>query len=333
MKILVTFPTRPSFVARDIKILASQHDVSEHQYFTLSPANLLRGLRAVAAADFVYLWFASLRALPLVLFARFLGKNVITVVGGYEAANCPELHYGSARSRRQGLLVGAILRRSRFVLAVSQTSRKSIIQNYKIGEGKVNLLYHGFEDLAANATCAKRPIVLTVGRLEPASWIVKGMRDFFLAAAKMPDIEFVHVGKVDVDVAALLGNPIPANVRFIGFVPFSEIGKYYEPAQVYLQASRHESFGCAVAEAMLFRCIPVVRHVAALPEVVGDTGVTFAEDADISILVEAIRRGLQMNIAAGENARQRILTKFSYEIRQSALLELVGKIESNGKFS
>ena len=121
-------------------------------------------------------------------------------------------------------------------------------------------------------------------------------------------------------------------MRLVGAVPFADITKYYDPAHVYLQASRHESFGCAVAEAMLFRCIPVVRKVAALPEVVGDTGVTIADDTTPAV-VAAINRALSMDNLEGEKARQRILTKFPYENRQSALLEIVGKFEPKGKRS
>jgi len=42
--------------------------------------------------------------------------------------------------------------------------------------------------------------------------------------------------------------------------------------KVYAQLSYHESFGVAIAEAMLCNCVPVVTKQYAIPEIVGETG-------------------------------------------------------------
>ena len=42
---------------------------------------------------------------------------------------------------------------------------------------------------------------------------------------------------------------------------------------VYLQPSRYEGFGLAVAEAMACGTVPIVSRAGALPEIVGDAGV------------------------------------------------------------
>ncbi len=154
MKILVAYPTRPSFVARDIEILKRDHFVTEHSYF--SPTGLARGLRALANCELLFLWFASQRALPLVLAARMMGKPVITVVGGYEAANCPEIDYGNARRSSQRLITRMILNRSCKIVAVSNSSRDSIVKNLGIDASRVNVIYHGFEDTAKHLAAGER---------------------------------------------------------------------------------------------------------------------------------------------------------------------------------
>lgn len=322
MKILVAYPTRPSFVARDIKILSSRHEVSEHQFLQPGLQNQLRGIRRLARTNVLYLWFASVRALPLVLAATLLRKQVVIVVGGYEAANCPEIAYGNARFRFQRMLTSWMLRRSRAVLAVSAASRESILSNLSVPQERVHLLYHGFEDIAAGSSSAKTPVVLTVGRVDSSGWRRKGLSDFLIAAEQLPDIEFVLVGSVEVDLEGMLGRTIPDNVRLAGQLPFERVGEYYRSAKVYLQPSYHESFGCAVAEAMLFRCIPVVRNAYSLPEVVGDTGVKYS-GAEGDTPVMAIKRALQMTDASGDSARERVLTEFSYERRREALLSVL----------
>lgn len=323
MKILVAYPTRPSFVARDIEILKRDHFVNEHCYFP--PTSLARGLRALANCELLFLWFASQRALPLVLAARLMRKPIITVVGGYEAANCPEIDYGNARFWTQRQVTGWMLRRSHAVLAVSNASRESIFKNLNVPAGRVQMIYHGFEDLSGSAKPAKAPIVLTVGRIDNSGWVRKGMREFFLAANEMPEFQFVHIGSVEIDVAARIGRQLAPNVTFLGAMPFDQVGEHYKTAKVYVQPSYHESFGCAVAEAMLFSCIPVVRNAYSLPEVVGNTGVTFSGDS-VDGIVAAVRMAMSMDSSEGEKARQRVLHQFSYRRRQEALLNLIDSV-------
>ena len=77
---------------------------------------------------------------------------------------------------------------------------------------------------------------------------------------------------------------------------------------VYVQASRHEGFGLAVAEAMLAGCVPVVMNVTAMPEVVGDAGVLI-DSQDPEAVAAAVRRALELGPDAGRRARERILDR------------------------
>ena len=83
----------------------------------------------------------------------------------------------------------------------------------------------------------------------------------------------------------------------------------YRRASVYVQASRHEGFGLAVAEAMLAGCVPVVMNVTAMPEVVGDAGVLIDSQRPEDVAA-GVRRALELGPEAGARARERILTAF-----------------------
>ena len=141
----------------------------------------------------------------------------------------------------------------------------------------------------------------------------------------MPDIKFVQIGALRIDVAAKYGKPLPPNLTLVGEVPYARLGEYLASSKVYLQLSRHESFGCSVAEAMLFRCIPVVTNATALPEVVGDCGITITS-LDPRAVSEAIARALALGSEEGERARQRILSHFSLGQRRDALLQIIDEV-------
>jgi glycosyltransferase involved in cell wall biosynthesis len=91
---------------------------------------------------------------------------------------------------------------------------------------------------------------------------------------------------------------------------------------VYVQASRHEGFGLAVAEAMLAGCVPVVMNVTAMPEVVGDAGVLIESQRPEDVAA-GIRRALELGPDANPAARERILTAFPMERRREGILRVV----------
>lgn len=328
MNILLVSAELPSFVARDLKILRERHNVVVRFIHHTNPIRFLGDVQALWKSDLLFVWFASIYTLPLVIGARLFGKRVITVIGGYEAANEPEIGYGSARSPFLRTFIRWILVLSDQVLAVSRVSEVEIQTNLDIVPEKLRLLYHGFEDVPSEERTPRSPMVVNVGHVSDETWKKKGIYDFILTAERMPDISFIQIGSLQIDVAAKLGRILPPNLKFTGQVPFEKLGRYLSTAKVYLQLSRHESFGCSVAEAMLYRCIPVVSNAAALPEVVGDCGI-IVESREVSDVVDAVRQALAMSDTEGDRARQRIREHFSYERRRDALLQIVNALAPN----
>src|SRR5204863_4127622 len=122
----------------------------------------------------------------------------------------------------------------------------------------------------------------------------------------------VFVGKLEDDAADELRAIAPGNVTFTGRLSDAELQRTYARAAVYVQASRHEGFGLAVAEAMLAGCVPVAMDVTAMPEVVGDAGVLLSSQ-DPEEIVGGIRKALELGPEASRRARARILEEFPLE--------------------
>ena len=104
--------------------------------------------------------------------------------------------------------------------------------------------------------------------------------------------------------------------------PTRSCSTWYRRAGVYVQASRHEGFGLAVAEGMLAGCVPVVLDVTAMPEVVGDAGVLISSQ-DPEEVAEGVRRALELGPEGGRRARERILTAFPLHRRGEQLRRVV----------
>ncbi len=324
MKILLASANAATFVERDARILRERHTITEY----IIPHHLWPSAEAIRLArshDLVVLWFATVRALPLVLALKASGKPLVTIIGGYEAVHLPEIRYGTARKPIDRQITMFLLRASRRIVSVSRSSQDSLLQHFPCDAAKLAIIAHGFEDLAAGRDLTKTREVLSVGNINRSLWLVKGQREFFGAAAAMPETPFVHVGRVDLALLAREFGKLPPNLTLMGRLPFERVLELYARAAVYVQISQHESFGCSTAEAMLFSCFPVVSNRFALPEVVGDCGAV-VDNLEIPSVCAAISKALAAPPESRERARRRILDEFSYAKRRDALLGLVDQV-------
>ena len=124
------------------------------------------------------------------------------------------------------------------------------------------------------------------------------------------------------DAVAELRAAAPANVELTGWLSQEDLLERYRRATVYVQASRHEGFGLAVAEAMLAGCVPVVVNTTAMPEVVGEAGVLIGSQRPQDV-ADGVRRALELGPDGARRARQRILRSFPMASRREGVLRVV----------
>jgi len=127
---------------------------------------------------------------------------------------------------------------------------------------------------------------LTVGRVAPN----KRLESFVRAAAYYvdhidPHSQFVIVGgnrglerysDAVAELAASLG--LDGRLRWAGRVPLADLVGWYRSADVYMCTSEHEGFCAPLLEAMHFGVPILARHAAAVPETLGEAGLTFVDD-------------------------------------------------------
>lgn len=274
-------------------------------------------LKLVRSSDLVFQWFAS-PAAPIVA-ARLCRRPAIVVAGGYDVAAVPEIHYGQMlgwRTRSMGKLA---LRLATQVLCVSQSTLAEV--HRWVPEARAMLVYHGFNPDGCHQGCAKRGQVLTVGAISAEYLERKGMIVFAEASRLLPAIPFVLAGRI-VDPAARerLQAAGGSNLRFAGCLAEEDLRALMGESAVYAQLSLHEAFGCALAEAMLCECTPVVTPCAALPEVAGSCGFV-VPPRNPAAAAQAITRALRE--PRGVQARRRVLEQFPAERRKKNLTEAV----------
>ncbi len=327
--ILFVHNHRASFVAQDVDCLRSRHRVTELPLTGRFP-NPLAVWRQVRAHRLVFGWFASWHTFLPLLFARVLQKPSVLVIGGYDLANLPAIGYGHQRPGLRNQFKKWISRATmRLATRLIANSKFSVIEaNTNAGFDDKNLqgIYHGVPDRFGPLTTQPRDrLAITIGNLDRCNLHRKGLEPFVAAAALLPDVRFVVIGSWKDDAIAHLRSLAAPNVEFTGRIDDHQLDDYCRRASAYVQASRHEGFGIAVAEAMLAGCIPVVTRAGALPEVAGDCGV-YLDTTDPAEIARAIAYALAAPHDVRVQARERILIQFPIQQREAALADVVAQL-------
>ncbi len=324
-RILYVHSRKASFVAIDREILAECYEI-EDLYQPGRWPDLRALVGGMRRADLVFGWFASWHTFWPITLAWMMRKPSVQIVGGFDTANMPDIGFGYQQGGLRRWASRWIMKRAGRLVTNSYSSQREIAANTPIPPERVTVVHHGVPDPFGALDESRPPerLALTVGPIDQGTLVQKGHLAFAQAARELPDVRFVFVGKPLDDAIERLRAEAADNVEFTGWVSDEQLTDLYARASVYVQPSRHEGFGLAVAEAMLAGCVPVVVDVTAMPEVVDGAGVLIAsqDPGDVAAgVVEALERGAEGQQAA----RQRILDEFPMRMRRDGILAVTAE--------
>jgi len=321
MKIAFVYHSLATFVRHDLDILRQEHQVRAAD-FRFRPDDAINLAQTVKWSDAVFCWFAARHTLLALLLAAALRKRSFVVTGGYDVASMPEIGYGSLRGGLTRPMAKLIFSMADQLLPFSESARGELIRNGGVAPSKALTINLGVPDSTAAMLVPKERLVLTVGDVVRGNLKRKGLAAFVHAARALPHVPFVMAGRWEDDSIDYLRDVATPNLQFTGFTPEPELHELMERAKVYVQASGHEGFGLALAEAMLHGCIPVVTDRGSLAEVSGGIGLTVPYDDPLA-LARGIDESLQLGADVARRARQHVLDRFPIERRRDMLLEVV----------
>lgn len=215
----------------------------------------------------------------------------------------------------------AAVRDADLVIAVSELTRKQLIERFGAEPSKVVAIHNGVDfgkwaDVRARDYGRSRNVVLYLSRVSRQ----KGPMSFIRAAKRVlerqRDVRFVVAGRGEMIPEMIdycIGNGIIENVTFTGFVPDTEAQKLYEQADVYVLPSVSEPFGISVLEAMTSGCPTIVSKTTGVGEAL--THVLRAEHWDSDEMADqilAVLRDRPLREALGRNGALEV-RKFTWE--------------------
>ena len=178
-----------------------------------------------------------------------------------------------------------MLERSNKIIAVSDFTRRELLQYYKVKEDKIHVIHNGVDvkkfQPAGDKRKAKEELgfgrddiaILSVGRLYARKGLFTLIESMPAVVRKFRNAKFIISGKGQSDElkklvrhAARLG--VKDNIIFTGYFPDRKLPKLYQAADVFAFSTFYENLPFAVLEALSSGLPVVTTNVGGIPEMI-----------------------------------------------------------------
>lgn len=220
------------------------------------------------------------------------------------------------------------IKKTKHLLAISQSTKDEIIKEYGIKEEKITVTYPGSDKANFNLKIKEDEKVgvrkkykipgdylLFLSTLKPSKNVEGLLEAFKQIAEENSSLSLVIAGKkgwlYETIFSQVKSLGLGEKVIFTDFVPDEDLPGLVGGAKVFILPSFWEGFGIPVVEAMACGVPVVVSGRGSLPEVVGEAGVVVDPQKP-----EDIARGVKKAIEQGEDLTRKGLiqaSKFSWE--------------------
>jgi glycosyltransferase involved in cell wall biosynthesis len=205
------------------------------------------------------------------------------------------------------------------VIAISQATKKDLIDYWDINPEKIEVIHHGVDKNKIQNLPSDRivdfPYLLFVGDRAGYKNFDRLLTAFSLLAEKNPGLKLICTGKTfDIsELKHLEELKVSQNVIQIS-ANERTMAQLYRDAEFFVYPSLSEGFGMPILEAMVYDCPVALSNTSCLPEVAGNAGLYFDpyQTDDIYLKISQLLESKDLRSTLIQLGQQR-LTKFSWE--------------------
>jgi len=242
---------------------------------------------------------------PPLTFSAAGARNVclITTIG---PATHPQ--YYPLPSRYIVKIAKLVNQRMDVIITESEAEKKEIVKFFRVPEEKVRVIpsgvdeiyqplnnLDGIKDELYTKYKIKSPYILHVGAYRPVKNGPSLIKAFAELKKRGLEHKLVLVGKPAQrfqEVLKLIKQlGLEEEVITTGYVPYEDLPKLHNAADVFVLPSFKESFGHVLVETMACGCPVVTSNVTCMPEIAGDAGILI-DPYDVNSLTEGIYKVL-----------------------------------------
>ena len=220
-------------------------------------------------------------------------------------------------ARWYGFMLPRLVQRARHVIAISDFTRRRLLETTGIADSKVTVIHNGVGARFRPPPAVERRrmreslgltdtrYLLSVGTLEPRKNLPGLIHAWSKVLPQLPDdLELVIAGapgRASVFADARLDD-LPPRVRLIGRVSDEMLPPLYAEAEWFIYLSRYEGFGLPPLEAMACGTPAIVSDIPVFGEVTGGAAMTVDPDNPNAVADT-------LAVAAKDSARRKTLAE------------------------
>ncbi len=215
-------------------------------------------------------------------------------------------------------VIGTAIKKAKKIIAVSEYTKKDILDNFKVSAGKIEVIYEGVSIVKKDMNPyvlekygIVKPYLLYVGNAYPH----KNLERLISAFNELEKLQLVLVGQLDYFYKRLKKTD---NVIFTDFVSDRDLSGLYQSASLYVFPSLYEGFGLPPLEAMACGLPVVSSNASCLPEVLGKAAVYF-DPENVADMIDKIK--LVLN-----NERKELISAGYEQVKKYSWQEMIKQI-------
>ncbi len=231
------------------------------------------------------------------------------------------------------LLLGLAVRRSKRIIAVSQSTKQDLMDYFRVPDRKINITLLGYDKAvyqpkdSGDETILKHyglqpGYLLFVGTLEPRKNVVGIITAYSQLPPELRAAHKLVIGgkkgwfyeEIFAKVAEL---ELEREISFLGRVPDEHLPALYRQAAAFVFPSFYEGFGLPIVEALACGTPVITAQNSSLPEVAG-TAALYAEAHDPKTISQAMRNLLTDKELAKKLRSQTLVQAANFDWQQTA---------------
>ena len=227
------------------------------------------------------------------------------------------------------------------IIAVSEATRKDIIELTGVSSTKIDVVYLGVEDKFRSLTedtlnifrdkyNIRYPYILHVGSIHPRRNIKRLCQVFRRLKEEKKINHHLVLAGLDLDHTSQLSSYLELpDIHWVGYVPEEDLVGFFNAADLFIYPSLYEGFGLPVLEAMACGTPVITSNVSSLPEVAGDAALLIEPD-DEEDMMRAISRILSEKSLAREMAEKGLerSKQYTWEKTSEQTLQIIQSMGS-----
>ncbi len=254
------------------------------------------------------------------------------------------------RLRKLNFFHDTAVKRADMIIAISETTKKDLLKFHpKIDEGKIKVVYHGFEKELFTRKFLEERIVsvkekykikgrylLYVGAIQPRKNLVRLIEAFEMFKSENKkgswnDLKLVFVGekawKSELTIEKVNNSEFHKDIVLTGKVDFEELAILYNQAEIFVCPSIYEGFGIPILEAMASGVPVIIANNSSLIEI-GSDAVEVFETKDSKNLFEKINKVLFNDSIRGKLIQKgfKRIENFSWKKCAEETLKILKKV-------